>query len=191
MSFSNIWLAGEFHCGCNKQCRWMEMPQISSISHWKTQLVLFLYESAWSTFAFYHECKPLSTDGRKKKCDQRKISHSDVLLLLIFDFCIMSVLLQRRFSQYRISKAKKKTQRTKSRRWIKNASSCSLICKTARWHLPDSRAVHEWGLLASLQVSIPHVSNHLPVLFVFLFSPYPPLNTCAHWHPSPPFCHYP
>lgn len=37
---------------------------------------------------------------------------------------------------------------------VKNASSCSLICKAPRWHLPDSRAVDESSLLVCLQTAI-------------------------------------
>lgn len=57
----------------------------------------------------------------------------------------------------------------KCRRCIENANSNSLICKTARWHLPGSRAVDKNKALTLFWMPAAHVRPVLLVLSAFLF----------------------
>lgn len=60
-----------------------------------------------------------------------------------------------------------KKWRIKCRRCNRNANSYSLICKTPRWHLPDSRAADKNRAFILLWLSITRVSLLLLVLSVF------------------------
>lgn len=69
----------------------------------------------------------------------------------------------------------KKKRRMKCRSCIENANSYSLICKTAQWHLPDSRAVDKNRALALLWISSIRVCPVLLILSSFFhLSPPPP-----------------
>lgn len=83
----------------------------------------------------------------------------------------------------------KKKRRMKCRRCIENASSYSLICKTAHWHLPDSRAVDKNRALTLLWISTARVCPVLLVLSsLFHFSPPPPAQPTSLLKSSPSLC---
>lgn len=74
----------------------------------------------------------------------------------------------------------------KCRRCIENANSYSLICKTARWHLPDSRAVDKNRALTLLWISAARVCPVLLILSsLFHFSPPPPAQPTSLLKSSP------
>lgn len=62
---------------------------------------------------------------------------------------------------------KNRKRRVKCRSCIENAISNSLICKTARWHLPDSRAVDKNRALTLFRMSAARVCPVLLVLSAF------------------------
>lgn len=74
----------------------------------------------------------------------------------------------------------------KSRRCIENANSYSLICKTAQWHLPDSRGADKNRALTLLWTSAAHVCPVLLILSSLLhFSPPPPAQQTSFPKSSP------